>query len=288
VAASAGAASSGASTVMHEEQTSIHCQRLFTAVLEDGRSHGILEGDALWCALGSAWTDRIAVPMRSSGRCLGKQEAAAVDAGAPPDRGGDAGAGRVGGARGADARGQCQPSALLALAVPAWATGGSMAATAALVPVTVTDSAAGLRCSAQPATRVAVGADALVHAAHGLAEPGAIHIQLRRARLRIAGPVDLAALRAVLEALADDRAAGGGAHLAGGGGHRSAPRFHGLSALVQTTLDEDHSQPRLRLSRAARRLIKLLWWDAMGCACLRSVWSAGASSGRRPTGAGWR
>jgi transposase len=79
--------------------------------------------------------------------------------------------------------------------------GGAVAATAALVPVTVTDSAAGMRCSAQPATRVAVGADALVHAAHGLAEPGAIHIQLRRARLRIEGQVDLAALRAVLEAL---------------------------------------------------------------------------------------
>jgi hypothetical protein len=31
----------------------------------------------------------------------------------------------------------------------------------------------------------------------GLAEPGAIHVQLRRARLRIEGAVDLAVLRVV-------------------------------------------------------------------------------------------
>jgi transposase len=79
--------------------------------------------------------------------------------------------------------------------------GGSMAATAALVPVTVTNAPVGLRCSAPPATRSAVAAEALIHAEPGPAEPGAIHIQLRRARLRIEGQVDLAALRAVLEAL---------------------------------------------------------------------------------------
>lgn len=56
------------------------------------------------------------------------------------------------------------------------------AATAALVPVTVT-------------------APALVQDGGGFAAPGAIHVQLRRARLRIEGAVDLAALRAVLEAL---------------------------------------------------------------------------------------
>lgn len=36
----------------------------------DGRRHGILEGDARWCALGSAWTDRIAVPVQRTSRWL--------------------------------------------------------------------------------------------------------------------------------------------------------------------------------------------------------------------------
>ena len=79
--------------------------------------------------------------------------------------------------------------------------GGAVAATAALVPVAVTDSPAGMRCGAHAETRVAATAEALIHAERSPVEPGAIHIQLRRARLRIEGQVDLAALRAVLEAL---------------------------------------------------------------------------------------
>lgn len=71
--------------------------------------------------------------------------------------------------------------------------GGTVAATAALVPVAVTDPPAGMRCGAHAETRVA--------AERSPVEPGAICIQLRRARLRIEGQVDLAALRAVLEAL---------------------------------------------------------------------------------------
>lgn len=79
--------------------------------------------------------------------------------------------------------------------------GGAVAATAALVPVAVRDSPAGMRCGAHAEVRVAAAAEALIHAEPGPAEPGAIHVQLRRARLRIEGQVDLAALRAVLEAL---------------------------------------------------------------------------------------
>ena len=74
-------------------------------------------------------------------------------------------------------------------------------ADAALVPVTVADPAAATRCGARAETRIAAAAEGLLHAACGPAEPGAIHVQLRRARLRIEGQVDLAALRAVLEAL---------------------------------------------------------------------------------------
>jgi transposase len=74
--------------------------------------------------------------------------------------------------------------------------GGAVAATAALVPIAVADAPAGMRSTGQPPQRVEGGVAALVSA-----EPGAIHVQLRRARLRIEGQVDLAALRAVLEAL---------------------------------------------------------------------------------------
>lgn len=79
--------------------------------------------------------------------------------------------------------------------------GGAEAGEATLVPVSVTDAPDGLSGAVRSAARIAGGVPALIAAERDPAEPGAIHVQLRGARLRIEGQVDLAALRAVLEAL---------------------------------------------------------------------------------------
>jgi transposase len=78
--------------------------------------------------------------------------------------------------------------------------GGTLVGTA-LVPVAVSDAAAG---EASPATVQApaeIGSAMALDAVRHDAVPGTIHIQLRKARLRIEGSADPAALRAVLEAL---------------------------------------------------------------------------------------
>jgi transposase len=78
--------------------------------------------------------------------------------------------------------------------------GGTLVGTA-LVPVAVSDAAAG---EASPATVQApaeIGSAMALDAVRHDAAPGTIHIQLRKARLRIEGSADPAALRAVLEAL---------------------------------------------------------------------------------------
>jgi transposase len=82
---------------------------------------------------------------------------------------------------------------------------GGVAAEAALVPVAIRDAAAGAAPAAQVQAAVVVGPAkapmAALDAEPRDAGPGTIHIQLRKARLRIEGSADPVALRAVLEAL---------------------------------------------------------------------------------------
>jgi transposase len=61
--------------------------------------------------------------------------------------------------------------------------------------------------------------------------------------------------------------------------------FTGLSAVAQTVLEQNPYSGHIFVFRGRRGdLIKVLWWDRDGlCVCLRSVWSADALSGRRPT-----
>jgi len=72
---------------------------------------------------------------------------------------------------------------------------------AALVPVTLTDAPCGADCATQPETLASMSVGTPAQSEPRAAEPGTIHIQLRKARLRIEGRADPAALRAVLEAL---------------------------------------------------------------------------------------
>jgi transposase len=59
--------------------------------------------------------------------------------------------------------------------------------------------------------------------------------------------------------------------------------FTGLSALIQTALEQDPFSGHVFVFRGRRGdLIKLIFMTAMVCACLRSVWDAGASYGRKP------
>ena len=71
----------------------------------------------------------------------------------------------------------------------------------ALVPVTVTDAQVGAERATQPETLGPICGGTPAQTEARAAEPGTIHIQLRRARLRIEGRADPAALRTVLEAL---------------------------------------------------------------------------------------
>jgi transposase len=58
--------------------------------------------------------------------------------------------------------------------------------------------------------------------------------------------------------------------------------FDGLALLVQEALKRDPHSGHLFVFRGRRGgLIKVLWHDGKACACLRSGWSAAASSGRR-------
>lgn len=58
--------------------------------------------------------------------------------------------------------------------------------------------------------------------------------------------------------------------------------FDGLALLVQETLKRDPHGGHLFVFRGRRGdLIKVLWHDGQGCACSRSGWSVGASSGHR-------
>ena len=61
--------------------------------------------------------------------------------------------------------------------------------------------------------------------------------------------------------------------------------FTGLSAAVQLVLEQDPFAGHVFVFRGRRGdLIKLLWWDGDGlCACFRSVWNVGGSSGPKPT-----
>ena len=59
--------------------------------------------------------------------------------------------------------------------------------------------------------------------------------------------------------------------------------FDGLAAIVQTALDVNPFGGHVFVFRGKRGdLIKVLWWDAMACACSVSAWNAAVSSGRRP------
>jgi transposase len=58
--------------------------------------------------------------------------------------------------------------------------------------------------------------------------------------------------------------------------------FTGLSAAVQTVLEEDPYGGHVFVFRGRRGdLVKLLWWDGDGFVFLPSVWSADVSFGRR-------
>jgi transposase len=72
---------------------------------------------------------------------------------------------------------------------------------AALVPVTLSDAPGGAECAGQGKTLGPRTTQTPAATEPRTVEPGTIHIQLRKARLRIEGRADPAALRAVLEAL---------------------------------------------------------------------------------------
>ena len=58
--------------------------------------------------------------------------------------------------------------------------------------------------------------------------------------------------------------------------------FTGLSAMVQTALEQIRSRVTSSSSTAGAAIsIKLLWFDGDGLCLLRSVWSVDDSSGRR-------
>ena len=58
--------------------------------------------------------------------------------------------------------------------------------------------------------------------------------------------------------------------------------FDGLAALVQLQLAEDPFSGQLFVFRGRRGdRVKLLWWDGMGCACLRSDWNEVALCGHK-------
>ena len=62
--------------------------------------------------------------------------------------------------------------------------------------------------------------------------------------------------------------------------------FGGLTALVQTTLEQDPYAGHVFVFRGRRGdLIKLLWWDGDGFVSSQSGWNAAGSSGRRRTAA---
>jgi len=70
-----------------------------------------------------------------------------------------------------------------------------------LVAIQLTDAAPRSESAAPSQALTTLVGQAPLHAERAPAEPGTIHIQLRKARLRIEGPADPVALRAVLEAL---------------------------------------------------------------------------------------
>ena len=58
--------------------------------------------------------------------------------------------------------------------------------------------------------------------------------------------------------------------------------FDGLAAQVQLTLQLDPHGGALFVFRGRRGdLIKVLWWDGQGCACLPNGWSAADFYGHR-------
>jgi transposase len=66
-------------------------------------------------------------------------------------------------------------------------------------------------------------------------------------------------------------------------GHTDMRRgFDGLALQVQETLKHDPHNGHLFVFRGRRGgLIKILWHDGQGNACLPSAWSVAASSGRQ-------
>ena len=60
--------------------------------------------------------------------------------------------------------------------------------------------------------------------------------------------------------------------------------FDGLSAQVQNGSSTAILRTRVCVSWPTGDIVKLLWWMATVCVCSPSVWSGGASSGRRRRG----
>ena len=59
--------------------------------------------------------------------------------------------------------------------------------------------------------------------------------------------------------------------------------FDGLAALAQSALEQEPFSGHVFVFRGRRGdIIKLLWWDGQGSACLPNGWRRAASSGRRP------
>jgi transposase len=59
--------------------------------------------------------------------------------------------------------------------------------------------------------------------------------------------------------------------------------FDGLSAQVQTVLEQQPFSGHVFVFPGRRGdIVKLLWFDGQGLACLRSGWSEAASCGRAP------
>ena len=64
--------------------------------------------------------------------------------------------------------------------------------------------------------------------------------------------------------------------------------FDGLAAVAQSALAANPFSGHVFVFRGRRGdILKVLWFDGQGLMLLASGWSAVASSGRRPTPAGW-